>query len=68
VISGKTPADSQASKELSKASLRVVSTAFSGDEKPTCCKFFAKYSAVLLEVIFATPSYFLYADVKHVDA
>jgi hypothetical protein len=30
----------------------VVSTALVGEEKPTCCKFFAKYSAVLLDVIF----------------
>src|SRR5262245_2769072 len=42
---------SQASSELSSASFRVVSTALVGDEKPTCCKFLAKYSAVLLVVI-----------------
>src|SRR5688500_5500457 len=48
------PASSHASKELSTASLRVVKTAFAGDEKPTCCRFLAKYSAVLLEVILDT--------------
>jgi hypothetical protein len=32
----------------------VVKTAFVGDEKPTCCKFLAKYSAVELDVIFDT--------------
>jgi hypothetical protein len=55
VISGKMPFSSQASRELSTASFSVVSTALAGDEKPTCCRFLAKYSAVLLEVIFDTP-------------
>ena len=50
VKSGKMPWSSHASKELSTASLRVVNTALVGEEKPTCCKFFAKYSAVLLLV------------------
>ena len=52
LIFGKMPFSSQASIALSKASFNVVKTAFVGDEKPTCCKFLAKYSAVLLEVIF----------------
>jgi hypothetical protein len=37
------------------ASLTVVSTALVGDEKPTCCRFLEKYSAVELEVIFLLP-------------
>ena len=53
--SGSMSASSQASSELSTASLRVVSTALVGDENPTCCKFLEKYSAVLLDV---TPRFF----------
>ena len=34
------------------ASFNVVSTALVAEEKPTCCRFFEKYSAVLLVVIF----------------
>src|SRR5204863_8260420 len=54
-ISGKMPDSSQASRELSTASLSVVKTALVGDEKPTCCKFLEKYSAVLLLVICLLP-------------
>jgi hypothetical protein len=35
----------------------VVSTAFKGEEKPTCCRFLEKYSAVLLLVILLKRGY-----------
>ena len=44
-------ASSQASRALSTASFKVVKTALMGEEKPTCCKFLEKYSAVLLLVM-----------------
>src|SRR5262249_4789649 len=50
-MSGRILASSQASSELSSASFKVVSTALVGEEKPTCCRFLEKYSAVLLVVI-----------------
>ena len=62
VISGKMPDSSQASSELSTASFKVVSTAFVGDEKPTCCKFLEKYSAVLLVVIFEIAALVISSD------
>jgi hypothetical protein len=37
------------------ASFTVVKTAFVGEEKPTCWRFFEKYSAVELDVIFLLP-------------
>jgi hypothetical protein len=55
-ISGRIPASSQASSELSTASLRVVKTALVPEENPTCWRFFEKYSAVELEVILEATS------------
>ena len=46
---------SQASKELSTASFKVVRTALVEEEKPTCWRFLEKYSAVLLVVILGEP-------------
>jgi len=44
VISGRIPASSQASSELSTASLMVVSSAFDGLSKPSRCRFLVKNS------------------------
>lgn len=52
VTSGKISASSQASSELSTASFNVVKTALVPELNPTCCRFFEKYSAVELLVIF----------------
>ncbi len=43
--SGRMPASSQASSELSTASLTAVSSALSGESKPSRCRFFVKNSA-----------------------
>ena len=43
-ISGRMPASSQASSELSTASLMVVSSAFDGLSKPSRCRFLVKNS------------------------
>ena len=47
-ISGRMPASSQASSELSTASLTVVSSALRGLSKPSRCRFLAKNSLTLM--------------------
>ncbi len=46
VISGRMPASSQASSELSTASLMVVRSAFDGLSNPSRCRFFVKNSEI----------------------
>ena len=51
-ISGRIPASSQASSELSTASLIVVRSAFDGLSKPRRCRFFVKNSEIEISRCF----------------
>ena len=55
-MSGKTSASSQASRELSIASLMVVMIPRVGESKPSMCLFFSKNSATLMLRCFLASS------------